>query len=143
MDFSVCKNIRLLRFLLGETDSLPVPSHTWEGLVSRPRVTWTVFLWLSPVFSHSSCSMDHITGLLSPDCSCARCTDKQQRDCFCLMLLFLGNIALGSCVEEDIPNRSHSLPGTDSLVLQVLLVFSKLQCASVLEIFEHVLDGDC
>lgn len=65
-----------------------------------------------------------------------------QRASFCLMPLFLCSTALGSHVEEVIHNHSHSLPETDSLVIQVLLIFPKLQFASVLEIFKHALDGD-
>lgn len=58
------------------------------------------------------------------------------------MPLFWFNIALGSHVEEIIHNHSHSLPETDSPALQVLLIFSKLQFVSILEIFKHVLDSD-
>lgn len=58
------------------------------------------------------------------------------------MPLFPCSIALGSRVGEVIHNGSRSLPETDSPVLQVLLIFSKRQFASILEIFEHLLDGD-
>lgn len=52
------------------------------------------------------------------------------------------SIALGSCAEEAVHHHSHGLPGTDSPVLQVLLILSKLQRASILKIFKGVLDGD-
>lgn len=50
-------------------------------------------------------------------------------------------IALGCCVKEVIHKHSQ-IPETDSPVLQVLLTFSRWQFASILEIFEHVLDAD-
>lgn len=51
--------------------------------------------------------------------------------------------SLGSRAEEVIHNHSHNLPGTDSPVLRVLHVFSKLPFSSILEIFKHALDGSC
>lgn len=110
-------------------------------MVSRLRVTLTVLPWARPSISSPSVRRGPHIGA-SP--SRIALVHPAQRHGNVPGFLFdaplLAQHRLGKSCRGGY--SSHSLPGTDSPVLQVLPLFSKLQFASVLEIFKHVLDGD-
>lgn len=141
IDFSVCKNIshHSASSLARKSACLPevIPGKAWSPGWGSP---WPSSAGLSPVSPHPPCGVDPIVGILLLKWSHSCFTEAQQSACFCLTSL-LCIIALGCCVKEVIHKHSQ-IPETDSPVLQVLLTFSRWQFASILEIFEHVLDAD-